>query len=55
MPKYDWKCAECGHTEERPFGLWVCPVCLRTLIKQPCAPNFTVKGFAASNGYSKSS
>jgi hypothetical protein len=29
------------------------PDCAGWLIKQPAAPNFTIKGFNAKNGYSK--
>jgi hypothetical protein len=48
--------------ERKDFGKDISPclrmigdglVCGGILEKQPCAPNFSVKGFNAKNGYSK--
>lgn len=65
MPRYDFACVN-GHV--RP-DVWMssyrdalgcttlditpCEHCGEPLMKQPCAPNFSVKGFSAKNGYSK--
>lgn len=55
MPRYDFKCNECGKVVEYsvPLG-WETVRCLcgGTLEKQPAAPNFTITGYSAKNGYS---
>ena len=67
MPRYDYACKN-GHvrkdvwvsianTHLAAFGKIVditpCLECGEPLEKLPCAPNFTVKGFNAKNGYTK--
>ncbi len=55
MPRYDFKCNECGKVVEMtvPLG-WETVRCLcgGVLHKQPAAPNFTITGYSAKNGYS---
>lgn len=65
MPRYDFKCAN-GHVREdvwvssfrdalnAPAAITPCEHCGLVLVKQPCAPNFSISGYAARNGYSKS-
>lgn len=66
MPRYDFKCEDCGHVRE---DVWMstyresqgvdtldiapCEKCGGLLRKMPSAPNFTVTGYNAKNGYSK--
>jgi len=64
MPRYDFECAN-GHVRENvwvssyrdalnaPVGVSPCVECGLVMTKKPCAPNFTVKGFNAKNGYSQ--
>lgn len=63
MPRFDFQCPECGRIRELsiPSGLpdyllqvhcGTCPG-KPDLIKLPAAPNFTIKGYSAQNGYSK--
>lgn len=63
MPRYDFKCAN-GHLREdvwvsmsraaqKPAYILECDICGQPMDKQPCAPNFSVSGFNAKNGYSK--
>lgn len=61
MPRYDFQCRVCDTI--------VCDVfiplgeltfratlhCKTQMIRLPAAPNFTIKGFNAANGYSKGS
>jgi putative FmdB family regulatory protein len=56
MPRFDFTCRHCGATEERivptrhePTA--TCEACGGVMDKQPAAPNFTVRGFNAKNGY----
>lgn len=64
MPRYDFKCVN-GHVRE---DVWVSmfraaqPLppdfvapceCGEPMLRQPCAPAFSVKGFNAKNGYSR--
>jgi putative FmdB family regulatory protein len=60
MPRFDFKCPACGtlmsnvyrgtSDTQRPQ---VCINCDALMEKLPSAPNFTVTGFNAKNGYSK--
>lgn len=59
MPRFDFKCPQCGEEEH---DVWVsfadpqpvlCLNCEHKMRKLPAAPNFTVKGYNASNGYTK--
>lgn len=61
MPFYDYKCPTCDRTTEvflkkaRPDdALVLCKTCDSSMERQPSAPNFSVKGFNASNGYASS-
>ncbi len=57
----DFKCSKCGVT--LVDHLWTpvnsvltppgCPSCGKYMDTLPSAPSFVVKGYAASNGYSK--
>ncbi len=54
----DFKCDQCGHVKTDEWttsGLaWPCRHCEHGLMMVlPSAPSFVVKGYAASNGYSK--
>lgn len=62
---YDYECPQCGQivrdvTTDRnnPFFEQTCLPCAEkhervVLRRLPSAPNFTIKGFSAKNGYSK--
>lgn len=58
MPLFDYKCPRCGTARE--YLEWkasatytrLCPRCDAPMERQPPAPNFTVAGFNAKNGYS---
>ena len=68
MPRYDYECPVCGCRSIRnvswefaddqvcgampPADATYWALCRGTLIRQPAAPNFSVKGFNARNGYS---
>lgn len=59
MPIFVFRCPVCGL--ERDYLLMpgkteephVCFHCAAEMEKQPTAPNFTVQGFNAKNGYTK--
>jgi predicted nucleic acid-binding Zn ribbon protein len=63
MPRYDFKCDN-GHVREdvwvsmfrdageAPVPVPPCEECGAAMHKQPAAPNFTIGGFNAKNGYS---
>lgn len=62
MPRFDYRCPKCERTEEMQEPTWEGSPCLPcckfccgpvTMEKLPSAPNFTVKGFNAKNGYAK--
>lgn len=59
MPRWDFSCDTCHTTVELTFktaeaaASATCPTCGRPLTRQPAAPNFTVHGYNARNGYSK--
>ena len=60
MPTYEFLCAKCGDRkftqlpiEKRDTMKVLCVSCYRPMDRQPTAGNFTVKGFNATNGYSK--
>lgn len=66
MPRFDFKCPDCGLVR---YDVWIsgyrdsqglrtadiapCEFCGGILEKQPAAPNFSVSGFNAKNGYSR--
>ena len=61
MPTYDYYCPGCGQTLERQVDYDLrdektsyCSKAGETVLlkRLPAAPNFTVKGYAARNGYS---
>jgi putative FmdB family regulatory protein len=64
MPRYDFKCTSCGKMRQdvwvsnfrdalnTPIDISSCE-CGGQLQKQPSAPNFTINGYNAKNGYSK--
>lgn len=64
MPRYDYACKN-GHVRkdvwvshfsaqlDRRLDISPCLECGEDLERQPCAPNFTVGGYNAKNGYSK--
>lgn len=58
MPRYDFKCPN-GHVREeymltaQDMPVFVCLLCREPMVKQPCAPNFSIKGYSAKNGYTK--
>jgi putative FmdB family regulatory protein len=60
MPRYDFHCDTCNLTKElvlssyQAAGNIKCVECGSTLTKLPPAPNFTITGYNAKNGYSKS-
>lgn len=66
MGTWSYRCPDCGKIEDRSHYTWegAHPIewCTcdpehqsRTgMERQPSAPNFTVKGYNAKNGYSKS-
>ncbi len=57
----DFKCDQCGHTHNDKWVMFKditlefdCLHCSKGRMRlQPSAPSFVVKGYAASNGYSK--
>lgn len=60
MPSYTFACPECPYTTTRFKGMTQRdddpPVCVAhkikvRMIRVPDAPNFSVKGFSAKNGY----
>jgi predicted nucleic acid-binding Zn ribbon protein len=62
MPTFDYQCPNCGHTQECSipldelgFRAIYCGMCSvrPQMDRLPAAPNFTIKGFNAKNGYSK--
>ena len=69
MPCYDYECPVCGNrltltvahavADEQmccslpPADATYWAICRGQLRRQPSAPNFSVKGFNARNGYSK--
>jgi predicted RNA-binding Zn-ribbon protein involved in translation (DUF1610 family) len=67
MPRFDWKCPNCGFVEEMtiPFAeskageaTYACPHCkgrdqIHWMTRQIPTTNFAIKGFSAKNGYSK--
>lgn len=68
MPTYEYICPLCGRRGPRavsvaqrdqqlcmgvPASETYLGVCRGTLERLPAAPNFTIKGFNAKNGYSK--
>jgi putative FmdB family regulatory protein len=62
MPIYTYRCDKCGSSYELLGKMEVedpkdftpeCFMCGAALRKVPSAPNFTVKGYSAKNGYSK--
>ena len=64
MPSYHYVCDHCGYNQVEYFPTWEwrdmqehelrCECCgEQRLIRKPAAPNFQVKGYNASNGYSK--
>lgn len=63
MPRHDYRCPVCQRVQEvyDPMGLPDYLIDLRcgtcpgspSLEKLPSAPNFTIKGYSAKNGYSK--
>ena len=65
MPKWDFRCGTCGNVEEHTFeshyamlsavhdeGEPRCGLCYEEMYRLPAAPNFSVQGFNAKNGYS---
>ncbi len=58
MPRFDYKCPN-GHVREdyeslaQDHKVFVCLICREPMTRQFPAPNFTIKGFSAKNGYSK--
>lgn len=60
MPIWTFICLDCGKTSDQMFTSLdatktaTCPDCGSPLVtRQPSAPNFTVKGYNATNGYSR--
>ena len=64
MPRYSYECPECGKqaTLQVPIARRDKVACHECSVfrdedvrmrRQPDAPNFTIKGFSAKNGYSK--
>lgn len=59
MPRWNWKCDRCGFVSERMFPNAAiadvsdvrCMKCDARMTRQPSAPNFTIHGFRAANGY----
>lgn len=58
MPLFDFKCPECGTVREvlmnaNSPALVICnhDTVHFAMTRQPCAPNFKVKGFNAATGY----
>lgn len=64
MPRHDYKCPECGRVAEfdKPEYAYCYCICIgvpgvdlamcQKMERLPAAPNFTVKGYSAKNGYS---
>jgi putative FmdB family regulatory protein len=60
MPRWDCECQDCGTVREITARnleelkrTATCPQCGYPMEPLPSAPAFVVKGFSASNGYSK--
>jgi putative FmdB family regulatory protein len=59
MPLWDFYCELCDLKVELSFRTLedadhaTCPKCGSLLSRKPAAPNFSVKGYNADNGYSK--
>ena len=59
MPRWDFKCEKCGHTDEYAFRNLEeasdieCSKCGGEMIRQPASGSFTIRGFSYKNGYSK--
>jgi putative FmdB family regulatory protein len=57
MPRYDFQCRTCGHVRELQARVEerhaICEKCYCLMERQPAAPAFTVTGYNAKNGYSK--
>jgi putative FmdB family regulatory protein len=60
MPIWKFICQDCHATSDLMFTSLdatktaTCPECGSTKVeRQPAAPNFTVKGYNAANGYAK--
>ncbi len=57
MPTRDYICPWCHKrfelTDKQARASAACPDCGTDAEKQPCAPSFTIKGYNARNGYSK--
>lgn len=62
MPRFDFHCPMCDHTftdiyvslsriHRNDYSDIVCDFCGGEVVKLPAAPNFTIKGYAAKNGY----
>ena len=61
MPVWNYQCSRCGDTIELKYrnleqadeDTVRCQKCFGQMERQPSAPSFTIKGYAASNGYSE--
>ncbi len=60
MPIFDYRCRDCQHVTTTWFASHKdvlptieCAWCKGTMDKQIAAPNFSIQGFNAANGYSK--
>jgi len=64
MPRYDYRCGECGHVQEQTFASLemanlydfdlTCHRCgEEAMTRLPASPNFAIKGYSAKNGYSR--
>lgn len=60
MPRFDFKCHPCDRIDTNvwvsvdaaaPNNRRTCYVCGALMEKLPAAPNFSVKGYNAANGY----
>lgn len=60
MPRWDYRCEVCGETAEYTYpNVDVADRqppkhCGKPMVRQPAAPNFSVQGFNAKNGYTAS-
>lgn len=57
MPLFDYVCTVCHRIRERLVDAKCadtqrCDVCGQLMIRRPGNPSFTIKGYAAKNGYS---
>jgi hypothetical protein len=61
MPSFDFKCPQCGRVYQK-VGVTTTTTVVYCddhadhdviCVRLPAAPNFTIKGFSAKNGYSK--